>query len=349
MWTRFLVVAVVLLIPVKSLADTSLSNWFRTEAAPGLARMIDEQPRFIGEPVEILAMAEGIPRPVGDALTGKLRRDMLQYLLAESNARVPIRKQAVCEPPRANVVLGIDVQRHLAGKHRVVLALLDLGDNIWINGSSQVWIGRLTAEDRRLLATPRGSACADNPAEPITHTAADRIAVDAADGGAIRPVAQPVRWAGEYPPAPLLTEIVLSNKKRYCRGKGRNCVDVTYELLDDAYVFEFYTKAGKLVPLSCEDLSEARSGNKAFGLKVPETRDRGRPALGYYVLATRQAATASILSQLVRAQGERCDVAGKSTDLADLATFVTERRIDWQALHLGNHGGRVFSFKGDDS
>lgn len=372
MRANLLLVFLLLTLPLQALAGSPLAGWLQAQAAPKLARVLDEQPRFIGESIGIHAMSQGRPEVISNALTDKLRREIRQQLLARSNARIPLSRDG-CLAADTHIVLGIEVTRESSQRYRVVLALLDLEDNLWINGSSQVWQGRLSSADRDLLATPRGvppgstlsgygrhrgsGAPAIPGCDPARQSAESAVLSDQADGVPVadsreQPAVQrPVTtWSSFAAPAaePLLTALEIRKRRHYCRGEGRSCIDVGYELLEDAYVIEFYTRAGSIVPFRCDMAEKSRSGRKGLGLKVPQSSAARRPSLGYYLLATRNPALAQTLSARLGMEGDACGASSAAPDLEELADLVTKEDVTWRSLHLGNRNGSVFLFEGAD-
>ena len=154
------------------------------------------------------------------------------------------------------------------------------------------------------------------------------------------PVAH-VRLKAVAVPVTLLSEIKIAEKKTECRGHGKHCVDINYEVFEDAYVFEFYTKHGNMVPLSCEIETSPRYGVTNHGLKVRPTKTLNRPSLGFYVLATRNPGAAQEIANTLKSGSRRCSTRENSNWTANLSDVISRYNIDWQALHLINTHGHI--------
>lgn len=145
----------------------------------------------------------------------------------------------------------------------------------------------------------------------------------------------------DTPRTPLLTEITVSNTEKDCRGHGRRCVDIEYEVLDDAFVFEFYSRDGRLVNLACEDRPARQHGLTRKGLKVPEATDMSRPVLGFYVLASRDAGIAHQLKALLTGNGASCSSTPDATRLGGLAELVASHQVTWRTIHFQDQYGGI--------
>lgn len=373
-----------------------LGRWIKSNAGPELARLIQEEPRFIGEAIDIIALRDGHPAAVDDGLTESIREALRHLLLNQSGIRMPLQTTNQCQATRTHIVLGISIDQQDAYQHRVQLALLDLDENMWINQSSQVWLGRLSRQQDRLLGTfvspdddvfDQDNAAAiasmidekvrcgmplpqpvyietENPhwqkaVESLLekHLDITRDPIEAASSLVmIRQqqqlnihVASPhntysltrLALSSRHPESPLISAITLSNRKIECRGQGRRCIDIEYETYKDAFVFEFFTRSGELTALNCDTRPRVTSGQVRKGLRVPDAGHPSRPALSYYVLATRNPAIAEKLADSLHAASRRCHGEADANNRKQLALLVASKEVTWRSLHLIHRHGRV--------
>lgn len=374
-------------------ASSSMENWLKQDAVPQLVSVLRDQPRFVGETLRIEALENGYPVSADNALVKQIRSHLRESILAGTRVRLSLwdRSHSACQPvigAGRGIVLGIDIARQNDREHRIMLALQDREEGIWINHRPQVWVGRLTASERDLLATHRqgevqvfagndaaGIAaaflnqldCSESIPQPVyLAVESDPIArvlktrlqnvweftesehqahsvlrlsrhqdtLRLEHGSVASPVLlASIRLLPEAEPEKLLTDIRLASRKDNCRGHGRECVDIEFEILNDAYVIEFFTKAGKMHLVRGSDPALVY-GERAFGLKIPEARYPGRPSLGYYVLATRDPHLAARLSRVF-------ELADHAEQRAALGALVENPLVTWRALHLAHHRGRT--------
>ena len=313
----FILVAGCIFQPDAFALSGELGTWLRSNAGPALADLMKREPRFIGESIDIVALKQGQPTSIDTALTNDISEEVRQILLAKPGIRMPLKS---CEPGRANVVVGIRIDRLDRHRHRVMLALLDLEENIWINQSPQVWTGKLTTRQYRLHSQPAISSCGSTDSTSGTQITSQ--------------TKQPARLN-------VLSEITLSKRKTKCRGHGQSCVEIEFETFDDAYIFEFYTLGGRLVSQACNREPKLQYGVTRKGLKIPVSKHPDRPSLGFYVVATRNPVTASKLKERLGAIGGQCAGSPDDAQLQDLAEVVASADVQWRALHFVNHRGHI--------
>lgn len=373
-----------------------LGLWLHNRAGPAISQLVNEHPRFIGESIRIVALNAGRPGEIDNELAQRIRGSLQQELLDNSSVRLPLDHADSCYAPDVNIVLGIEVSRHDRLEHRVMLAFLDLDENVWINQSAQLWVGRLSTHQKNLLSkstnvlqttfheadtrriaesfaaqlkctppleTPVYVSTDNEPLKKDLSMAFSRnmtittdqreaqtiLAVTNRDENLLSlelvtesegiPLAQ-VRLKTISPPMSLLSAINRGERKRECRGHGRHCVDIDYEIFEDSYVFEFYTKKGAMVPLTCE-VPAPRSGITRYGLKVLPTETLARPSLGYYVLATRDITAARHVADALSSGSAHCGRNPTKKWTTALSTVISRYHIDWRAIHLINTRGKI--------
>lgn len=309
-----------------------LGTWLSTRAGPALAELLKHEPRFIGEQIDIVALQGDRPAAIDSVLTADISDEVRRILLAEPGIRIPLQRRG-CEFTTAKIVLGIRVDRLDRNRHRVLLALLDMEENIWINRSPQVWTGRLSTGQYRRLTRPAMAAT-----DPATGRPCQDTAISTADDHRESVTVDPQRNIQ------LVSDITISTRKTECRGQGRSCIDIEYEMFRDSYVFEFVTINGTLLPLDCGAMAELRFGEVRRGLKVAKSVHPDRPSLGYYVLATRLPGTAEVLNDFLHRIGNgSCGGIPEEAELQQLADIVSRDDVDWRALHLFNRHGKIRS------
>jgi len=129
--------------------DGSLGAWIEREVSPMLSKLLTNHPRFKGEPIKIMAMSDGFPITVSNKLTNQIREQLTQDLLSGAEVKIVFDDNNRCRPVKVNTILGIEVQKLYAGNHRVSLAMVDIEEGIWLNGTNISWNGKLTSGQRR--------------------------------------------------------------------------------------------------------------------------------------------------------------------------------------------------------
>lgn len=129
--------------------DGSLGAWIEQDVSPMLSKLLTNHPRFKGEPIKIMAMSGGFPVVVNNKLTNQIREQLTEDLLSGAEVKIVFDDNNRCRPVKVNTILGIEVQKHTSGKHRVSLAMVDIEEGIWLNGTNISWNGKLTSSQRR--------------------------------------------------------------------------------------------------------------------------------------------------------------------------------------------------------
>lgn len=120
------------------------------------------------------------------------------------------------------------------------------------------------------------------------------------------------------------------------------CVEVSFELLQPAYLFVFATRDRRLDGLSC-DLWRDRSdqGERRYRVQIPEADGQDRAAVGLYAIASGRRDLATKLDRHLRAAEGMCG-GSKTTDLnrwlAELDRLIADQPEDihWQAIQLAD-------------
>ncbi|XOV82634.1 MAG: hypothetical protein ACFHXK_17460 [bacterium] len=129
---------------------------------------------------------------------------------------------------------------------------------------------------------------------------------------------------------------------RRCSNPQRDCVEVTFNLMADAYVTLFRTHNRQLKPARCEsNRSIRKKGELTYQISLP--RYSPLPT-GVYIVASRnQAAFERLHKSLQRAPGS-CQARGvRVSDWLEQAAQAIhlEPGLQWQSLHLQKLHGRL--------
>lgn len=131
-----------------------------------------------------------------------------------------------------------------------------------------------------------------------------------------------------------------------------SCVEVSFELLEPAFLFVLSTRDHRVVEQPCEAApARAEPGPRRYRLRVPpgryavEATDSG-PDAGIYVLATQERRVARRLARALAAGPGRCGAGGRplAADwLRGLERVLTENtdRILWRALHVAHDSNGI--------
>ncbi len=282
-----------------------LGDWLDDHAVPELTSLLSEHPRFKGQVIDIVAIDKGQPAAIADELAERIRDQLTLALVRETGVRIPFDTR--CEP--VHTVLGIEIDRASTAHFNVTLAMLDLDESIWINGTAQRWSGRLNSGQRRMLATRIADTRCDN--------------------------AMSVAMSGNGDPV-LISDIVISDAANQCRDA--HCVDVSVELFDAAYVLPFYTRNGSLTPRYCRLPARDRSGGLNYGINVPAGDNPSGPSLGFYLLAVEDREVAREMIDTLAMASSACGNAATAPVawMGRLESLLANAggAVTWRALHL---------------
>jgi hypothetical protein len=134
--------------------DGSLGHWIADEASPRLAEKLSNHPRFKGEKIKIMAMKNGYPTRVTDALTEQIREQLRDDLLTLADARIVFDDENRCQTINVNTVLGIEVEVHNSRSFRVSLAFVDINEGVWLSGTNLSWLGRVSNSQQKAFNAP---------------------------------------------------------------------------------------------------------------------------------------------------------------------------------------------------
>ncbi len=418
------------------IVEGALGQWLRTDAIPQLTGLISKHPRLKDMPVRIMAMKNGIPVPVVDGLTAEIREQLRYGLLNHPGISVQTEATLNCVRRNTDNVLGIDIQRQGPDHYRVSLAIVDVNEGIWINGSSTFWHGKLGRAQKQALheridntlttSQPRAIAmallqqtrCQSRLRSPVYFPAPSGIAMervakqvwqhlrevlatgrnhfvltpvqesastwialdvqaetgsrgiftleltDPDDGlnrysiasisavSASSPTIEPAgTTSAERPASPLLSGITIRTRRdseSRCAPGKRDCVDIGFRLYRSAYLVTFYTHHGEARLTSCDLPVKDRPGMQYRGLNVPSAGPSSGPALGFYVLAFTDRASARTAFQSLRDLTGSCGTTPPADEWwtlfqAELAQMG--RSLNWQAIHLTRENNRIRPMK----
>lgn len=396
----------------------SLGNWLDHEATPHLVEVLDHHPRLEGAPIRITEMRDGHPVAFSNRLTADIREQLTHSLLSRSNATIVLDDPGRCRPVEVDNMLGIEVER--AGRdHRVSLAIVDVAEGVWINGTNLLWNGRLSTPQRRAfesrdvgdiaapgiydLETPVTIAdalyeqlqchrqipapilLAPSP-DPIGRKIMGRLrerlstgtllTVDPDDAESTLMLRMPApdarelslelsprdgdtsvriaevtvsraveRFAAATQARSLVSEIFVRDHPRdeKCEPGRASCIDVEFELFEPAWTVMFYTVGDEVAPVSCA-MPDRLVGIRQYGLNVPPQASAERPALGFYVLAFEDRASARSVQRSLVATSSRCEGRGGARAnekwIATLADGLNGG-ADWQAIFFERDGARA--------
>ncbi len=141
------------IIQASSVVEGPLGIWITQQASPKLGEILTQHPRFKGERIKIMAMRDGHPIAVTDQLTDHIREQLIEDLLSIADVKIVFDDTNRCNPIRVDIILGIEVQKHDSREHRISLAMVDIEEGIWLNGTNLFWHVRLSNSQRRAFDT----------------------------------------------------------------------------------------------------------------------------------------------------------------------------------------------------
>jgi len=151
---------------------------------------------------------------------------------------------------------------------------------------------------------------------------------------------------------PLLTAMQLHPRASggVCgthRGDPDSCIEVSFELTQDAYLFVLSTSQRELHSSSCSSqttLDEA--GERRFRLRLGRGRDSATPDAGVYAIAVADRAVARAVARHIRNAPGACSRHAKSglnRWLTQLDALLAKHpgSYEWRAIHLANAGNQA--------
>ena len=140
------------------LVDGALGVWLLEEVSPQFSELLNNHPRFKGTRIRIMALRDGRPFPITDRLSERIKRQLTQDLLQSADVQIVYDRYQHCQPESVSTVLGIEVLRITPTIYRVVLAMVDTDEGIWLSGTNIVWQGRLDQSQQRFFAQAANAA-----------------------------------------------------------------------------------------------------------------------------------------------------------------------------------------------
>jgi hypothetical protein len=343
LWTLTWLATLLCLPAVAAPLDGDLGSWLDEQAIPQVVSLLSNHPRFKGQVIDIVAMDEGYPTPTMSELVDSMRGQLTLALVRDTQVRIPL--EGRCDD--VHTVLGIDIDRTSASGFDVTLAMLDLDEGIWVNGTVQRWSGRLTSAQRRMLATVGREGRCDNLASPMVAGYGGSATGPGTGEGA----AGDLEWRTDPGPdagRELISEVIISDASSLCRD--RNCMDVQIELFEVAFVLPFHTRDGVVTPLYCRLPARERPGTLRYGINVPDGDTPNRPSVGFYLMAVRDREVArEVLEVLVLASDACGDEVGAAPHQwlprLDALLAARDSGVSWRALHLALEAGGIRRFE----
>ncbi len=149
-----------------------LGDWVDDKAVPKLSELLTRHPRFKGMPIKVMAMKDGYPDTISDELTHQIKSQLIDGLLKTSDIRIAIESTAPCQPLKVDTILGIEVKKQHGNKYRVALAMIDIEEGIWLNGSNISWQGKVSRDQKKAYEMPFTSPAAGLAVLNLNQTAA---------------------------------------------------------------------------------------------------------------------------------------------------------------------------------
>lgn len=254
------------------------------------------------------ALPEGLDGPLYLAPTDPGAVAQISGQLSSNLSRTPF-AAVTRSPDQADWVLSVQVDRSGGRIHQLQLLLED-GERQITQQVAAVYVVGLDASP---------------PAEPPRR---------------IDQVAQP-----DTAPAALLSAMRFTDSEDsgICdrrRARANTCVEVSFELLQPAYLFVFSSRDRALTGLSCERWREqSRSGELRYRLRVPPALRDDAPGSAVYAIAVSSRTVAKDIERHLRSVGGMCGSSGPRvlhSWLSRLDELITEQtgQVEWRAIAL---------------
>lgn len=149
----------------RALLSGNFGLWLTKTAAPELAEVLGNHPKFKGERIRFVALTNGKPAQNSNRFTGAIEQQLTDHILQAGKTDVAWQTGASdCTTFKAQpaFLVGIEVSRLGRTKHKVTMRVLDTRENVWVSGVSLSWSGRLldnetVALSQQVSSTPEGS------------------------------------------------------------------------------------------------------------------------------------------------------------------------------------------------
>ncbi len=134
--------------------STSLDVWTDRELIPHITETITSHPRFKGETLMFVVLANNEPAPVSNTLALDLRDRVLESAIDTPHVRIAWQQRPHaskgCREDRVDYLIGLELARELSGQYAVTLRALDVAEQNWVGGFGKSWRGRLNARELSL-------------------------------------------------------------------------------------------------------------------------------------------------------------------------------------------------------
>ncbi len=149
-----------------------LGDWVNDKAVPKFSELLTRHPRLKGSLIQVMAMEDGYPVTVSDELTQQIKSQLIDGLLKTSDVRIALDNTRRCQPLKVDNVLGIEVKKQHNSRYRIALAMVDVEEGIWLNGSNISWQGKITNDQKKAYRTPFSTPTEERPIFNLKQTVA---------------------------------------------------------------------------------------------------------------------------------------------------------------------------------
>jgi hypothetical protein len=144
----------------------NLGHWLTQKAAPELADVLANHPKFKGQRVTFAAIESGKPATASNGLVDRIIGELSHVILRKGNNDiVGAHRRVTCHTfkNQAAFLVGIDITRTSTTRHSVNIVILDTQESVWVSGVSLKWSGRLLRSETAALAksiqtSPKGTS-----------------------------------------------------------------------------------------------------------------------------------------------------------------------------------------------
>ncbi len=143
----------------------SLSRWLDQSAAVELADKLSSHPKFKGQALRLGAVIDSQPAMYSNRLNVSIQQRLAHQILKRGKNDIVLNNPSRCAvPDQTRYYLGVSVAPVTRTRHRVHITLMDMDSYRLVSGVSLSWQGRLTSDERTMLAA------AARPAQPGSAT-----------------------------------------------------------------------------------------------------------------------------------------------------------------------------------